>query len=189
MPFRFAPTEIPEVVVVEADAFPDDRGLFMETYKRSAFEEGGIAATFVQDNFSHSRKDVFRGLHYQNPPHAQGKLVGALAGDILDVAVDIRKGSPTFGRYVTQVLSHDNHRMLWVPPGFAHGFLALGDDVAVAYKVTSEYAPQADAGIAFDDPEIALDLPIDKPLLSDKDVRLPRLADADNGFVYEERVR
>ena len=184
MPFEFKPLEIPAVVLVEAKAFDDQRGFFMETYKRSTFVDAGISEPFVQDNHSHSIRGVFRGLHYQNPPSAQGKLVQAIRGEILDIAVDIRKGSPTYGRFVTETLSHKNHRLLFVPAGFAHGFLALSDEADVVYKVTSEYSPQHDSGILWNDPALGIELPLADVLLSEKDQALPLLADADNGFVY-----
>jgi dTDP-4-dehydrorhamnose 3,5-epimerase len=177
------PTEIADVVEIELRSFPDERGFFVETYKRSDFVDAGIDAEFVQDNASRSSKGVFRGLHFQNPPMAQGKLVRVSSGEILDVAVDIRVGSPTFGRSVSRTLSDSNGRMLWVPAGFAHGFLALTDGVDVTYKVTAEYSPENDAGIAWNDPAIGLELPME-PLLSEKDRALPKLADADNRFTY-----
>jgi dTDP-4-dehydrorhamnose 3,5-epimerase len=189
MPFQFQPLEIPAVILIEARAFDDERGFFMETYQRSAFSEAGIPGTFVQDNYSHSTRGVFRGLHYQNPPMAQGKLVQAISGEILDVAVDIRKGSPTFGQYVSATLSHKNHRLLFVPAGFAHGFCCLSDDADVVYKVDNEYSPQHDRGILWSDPAIGLELPISDPLLSQKDKDLPLLADADNGFVWQTEGR
>jgi dTDP-4-dehydrorhamnose 3,5-epimerase len=183
MPFGFSPTEIPDVVEISARAFDDERGFFLETFKQSDFNDAGIEANFVQDNASRSHKGVFRGLHYQNPPAAQGKLVRAGRGEILDVAVDIRRGSPTFGQHVTRNLSDVNGRMLWIPAGFAHGFLALTDGVDVAYKVTAEFSPDNDAGIMWNDPAIGLRLPFD-PKLSDKDRALPMLADANNRFTY-----
>lgn len=185
MPFQFRPLEIPDVVLIDASAFYDERGFFMETYQQSSFSEAGITDAFVQDNYSHSTRGVLRGLHYQNPPMAQGKLVQAINGEILDIAVDIRKGSPTFGQYVTAILSHKNHRLLFVPAGFAHGFCSLSDDADVVYKVTNEYSPHYDRGFLWSDPDIGLELPISKPLLSKKDKDLPMLAAADNGFNWE----
>ena len=184
MPFAFERLDIPEVILVEGKAFGDDRGFFAEIYKRSEFVAGGIDEDFLQDNFSRSRRGVFRGLHYQNPPAAQGKLVQVIRGEIVDIAVDIRKGSPSYGKSVTATLSDSNRRMLWVPPGFAHGFCALSEEADVMYKVTSEYAPEHDRGIKWNDPDIGLVLPIESPLLSDKDAQLPALADADNAFTY-----
>lgn len=184
MPFKFEQLDLPGPVLIAMEAFGDERGFFMETYKRSQFVEGRVPETFVQDNFSRSQRGVLRGLHYQNPPAAQGKLVHAVRGEILDVAVDIRKGSPTYAQWATATLSDENHHMLYVPPGFAHGFLALSEEVDVAYKVTSEYSPEHDRGIAWNDPVIGLELPIENPILSEKDAALPGLAEADNGFVY-----
>jgi dTDP-4-dehydrorhamnose 3,5-epimerase len=187
VPFAFRPLEIPDVVVVEAKAFPDARGFFAETYKASEFEAHGIPHRFVQDNLSHSVRGVLRGLHYQKDPAAQGKLVLAVRGEIFDVAVDLRRGSPTYGRWVAEVLSGENHRMLWVPPGFAHGFLVLSDEADVLYKVTAEYAPELDRGIRWDDPTIGVAWPIRTPILSPKDAAAPLLAEADCDFVYGGR--
>lgn len=189
MPFRFTRLAIPEVILVEAQSFGDHRGFFMETYKRSAFEANGIPELFVQDNFSHSVQGVLRGLHYQKHPHAQGKLVMALHGTIFDVAVDIRMGSPTYGQWVGTELSAQNCRMLYIPEGFAHGFCVLSETATFTYKVTSEYASEADRGIRWDDPAIGIDWPIAEPLLSAKDAQLPLLREADNNFVMYEKVR
>ena len=192
MPFQFTPQVIPEVILVEARAFPDERGFFMETFKQSEFARGGIRRNFVQDNFSFSRKGIVRGLHYQLNPAAQGKLVACLQGEIYDVAVDIRRGSPTYGKWVGVVLSAENRRMLWVPEGFAHGFQALSEGTMVWYKVTSEYSPAAERGIRWDDPALSIDWPLrDEALLSPKDRVLPTLAElgeSDNNFVYEVQM-
>lgn len=186
MPFTFTPLEIPDVILVEARAFPDDRGFFMETYKQSDFEKNGIPWNFVQDNYSHSsQRGVLRGLHYQKDPKAQGKLVLAIRGEIFDVAVDIRKGSPTYGKWVGVELSADNRRMLYVPVGFAHGFVVLSSEADVTYRVTEEYAPEADRGILWSDPDLAITWPIDSPLLSPKDEAMPLLKDADNNFQFQ----
>jgi dTDP-4-dehydrorhamnose 3,5-epimerase len=186
--FRFERQEIPDVVVVEAEEFRDHRGIFVETYRRSVFAANGIDLEFVQDNLSRSSTGVLRGLHYQNPPLALGKLVGVLRGEIFDVAVDIRSGSPTFSRWVGALLSAENRRMLWVPRGFAHGFVALRES-DVVYKMTGEYAPEAEAGVAWNDPEIGIRWPLEHPTLSEKDAKLPALADADNGFTYASSPR
>src|SRR5687768_3138476 len=146
MPFAFRPQEIPAVVLVEPRIFGDERGFFMETYRRSEFAAAGIDAPFPQDNHSRSTRGVLRGLHYQKRGRAQGKLVRAVLGEIFDVAVDLRRGSPTYGRYVSAVLSDANRRMLYVPAGFAHGFYTLSDVAEVAYKATDEYAPEYDRG-------------------------------------------
>jgi len=175
MPFTFTPLQIPDVILVEARAFPDARGFFVETYKRSDFVANGITETFVQDNHSRSSRGVLRGLHFQKDPHAQGKLVRAVRGVIFDVAVDIRPESPTFGRWVSEILTEENHRLLYIPPGFAHGFLVLSDIADVTYKVTAEYAPQADAGLIWNDPDVGIHWPLKNPLLSAKDAALPSL--------------
>jgi len=184
MPFRFVKTEIPEVVIIEPRVFPDERGFFMETYKRSEFAALGIGEIFVQVNRSKSPKGILRGLHYQKQPQAQGKLVHALAGAIFDVAVDIRQGAPTYGRSVIIELSSENKRMLYVPAGFAHGFCVISDDAEVSYMTTAEYAPECEAGIRWDDPDLAIDWPIDCPRLSQRDLLWPCLKDADNNFCY-----
>lgn len=168
MPFVFTRTEIPEVVLVQARAFGDDRGFFKETFKKSEFQKFGIPAEFVQDNVSKSQKHVLRGLHFQKSPFAQGKLVGVMEGKILDVAVDLRKGSQYYGKYVAKELSDENHCLMWVPPGFAHGFLALEESI-VHYKVTSEYNKESEGGIIWNDPVVKIKWPIDEPLLSVKD--------------------
>ena len=142
MPFNFVKLEIPEVILVEPVAFSDERGFFMETYKASEFKRDGIDYDFLQDNHSRSKRGVLRGLHYQLKPAEQGKLVRCIRGRIQDVAVDIRKGSPTYGRWVAVELSEDNKKMLWIPPGFLHGFVALEDDNEIIYKVTKEYSKE-----------------------------------------------
>jgi len=185
MPFRFQRLKIPEVLLIEAQTFEDQRGFFLETYKRSVFTAHGISNPFVQDNYSYSVKGVLRGLHYQKHPKAQGKLVEVIQGEIFDVAVDLRRGSPTYGRWIGVMLSDKNHQMLYVPVGFAHGFCVLSDEADVVYKVTAEYAPEFERGIIWNDPEIGIQWPIENPLLSAKDARLPFLRDADNNFVYE----
>lgn len=184
MPFRFVKTEIPEVVIVEPRVFPDERGFFMETYKRSEFAAMGIGEIFVQVNRSKSPKGILRGLHYQKQPKAQAKLVHALAGEIVDVAVDIRRGAPTFGRSVATKLSSENKRMLYVPAGFAHGFCVVSDEAEVCYMTTVEYAPECEAGIRWNDPDLAIDWPIATPQLSNRDLDWPCLKDADNNFCY-----
>ncbi len=178
MPFTFTPLQIPDVILVEPRVFPDARGFFLETYKYVDFAANGIDETFVQDNHSRSSKGVLRGLHFQKPPKAQGKLVRAVRGVIFDVAVDIRPDSPTFGEWVGEILSDENHRMLYIPPGFAHGFLVLSDVADVSYKVTAEYAPELDSGVIWSDPTIAIQWPVQTPVLSAKDAALPRLSEA-----------
>jgi len=188
MPFDFKRVDIPDVVLVEAKAFDDGRGFFMETYKRSQFEGGGIPQRFLQGNYSHSTaRGVLRGLHYQMNPHAQGKLVWAMRGEIFDVAVDIRKGSPTYGKWVGEVLSGENRRMLYVPEGFAHGFMVLSDAADVLYQVTDEWDPKTERSIVWNDPDLGIKWPLDvTPLLSDKDAAAPTFREAENNFTYEE---
>jgi dTDP-4-dehydrorhamnose 3,5-epimerase len=171
---------IPELLLVTPRLFGDDRGFFMERYNRAAFEAAlGRGVDFVQDNHSRSGRGVLRGLHYQLPPHPQGKLVSVLAGEIFDVAVDVRRGSPSFGRWEGVILSAENRHQLWVPEGFAHGFLVLSESADVLYKTTGYYAPDCDRAIAWNDPDLAIDWPCDGvPTLSEKDKAAPRLADA-----------
>ena len=183
MPFKFKRLEIPDVILVEPVVFKDERGFFMETYKESDFKNNGINYDFVQDNHSRSKKGVLRGLHYQLHPKAQGKLVRCIKGRIWDVAVDIRKGSPWFGKWVAVELSQENKLMLWIPPGFAHGFVAL-EDSEVMYKTTAEYDRELDTGIRWNDPDIGIRWPIDNPILSEKDANLPYLKEAKNNFEY-----
>jgi dTDP-4-dehydrorhamnose 3,5-epimerase len=182
VPFQFQRLEIPEVILVEAQPFEDNRGFFAETYKLSEFADWGISSAFVQDNLSHSVQGVLRGLHYQKRPSAQGKLVTVLSGHIFDVAVDIRKASATYGQWVGMDLSGENCRMLYVPPGFAHGFCVLSETADVVYKVTEEYARDLDRGIVWNDPDIGVCWPVSEPVLSLKDAQLPLLKDADNNF-------
>ncbi len=184
MPFRFERLEIPEIVAIEAQRFEDNRGFFLETYQASAFAAHGIPLGFVQDNLSHSVHGVMRGLHFQKRPRAQAKLVMVLRGEIFDVAVDIRQGSPTYGRWVGVTLSAYPVRMVYVPAGFAHGFCVLSQEADVLYKVTDEYAPELDRGILWNDPDLGIRWPIANPVLSDKDACLPPLREADSNFEY-----
>jgi dTDP-4-dehydrorhamnose 3,5-epimerase len=177
MPFTFTKVPIEGLVIIEPRAFPDERGFFMESYKQSDFEKAGIVGPFVQDNHSRSKRGVLRGLHFQRPPYAQGKLVRVSLGRAWDVAVDLRGGSPTFGKYFALELSESNRLMLWIPAGFAHGFLALEDDTELQYKCTAEYNAASDGGLRWNDPDIAIawpDIGI-PPLVSAKDAALPTL--------------
>jgi dTDP-4-dehydrorhamnose 3,5-epimerase len=183
--FRFTHSDIASVILVEPTAFPDPRGFFSETYKQSEFGRNGIPHTFVQDNHSRSKRGVLRGLHYQKKPAGQAKLVSAIRGEILDVAVDIRKGSLSYGRWVAAVLSDQNHRLLFVPEGFAHGFVVLSEEADVVYKVTAEYSAENERGIIWNDPLIGIDWPIKDPVLSLKDAQFPTLENADNNFQYQ----
>lgn len=182
MPFRFRPLEIPAVVLVEAPALGDARGFFREVYRGADFEAAGIREAFVQDNFSHSERGILRGLHFQKPPRAQAKLVSVLRGEIWDVAVDLRRGSASYGRWVAEALSDANARMLYVPAGFAHGFCVVSESADVLYKVSEVYAPELDRGILWNDPALAIPWPVRDPRLSPKDLKLPLLASADNPF-------
>ncbi|MCX7760072.1 MAG: dTDP-4-dehydrorhamnose 3,5-epimerase [Hydrogenothermaceae bacterium] len=181
MPFDIEKLEIPDVLLIKPKVFRDERGFFLEAYKKSDFEKFGINLDFIQDNHSGSVKGVLRGLHYQKNPKAQGKLVRCIKGKIFDVAVDIRKNSKTFGKWVAVELSEENNYMLWIPPGFAHGFLTLSDFAEIIYKVSSsEYSPQHDAGIIYNDPDINIKWPfegISEIILSEKDRKLPKLRD------------
>lgn len=164
------PCAIPGPLVIEPRVFGDDRGFFLESWNAAAFREAGLDLTFVQDNHSHSQKGVLRGLHFQNPA-PQGKLVRVARGAVFDVAVDLRRSSPHFGQWVGVELSAQNKRMFWVPEGFAHGFLTLADDTDFLYKCTTPYAPEHEQSLAWDDPDVGIDWPLDgtQPLLSQKD--------------------
>lgn len=186
MPFRFESLRIPEVILVEAKVFEDRRGLFMEAYKCSEFQRHGIVGGFVQDNYIRSVKGVLRGLHYQKPPRAQGKLVRVVQGDIFDVAVDIRTASPTYGQWVGVVLSARSYQALYIPEGFAHGYCVLTEEAHVLYKVTAEYAPELERGIIWNDPAIGINWPVSSPILGDRDARLPRLRKAEHDFEYKD---
>ncbi|MBI4689729.1 MAG: dTDP-4-dehydrorhamnose 3,5-epimerase [Nitrospirae bacterium] len=182
MPFEFKRLSLPEIILITPRVFRDERGFFVEIYKYSDFAEAGIREFFVQDNHSKSAKYVLRGLHYQKNPAAQGKLMRCLKGKIFDVAVDIRKGSPRYAQWVGAELSEENNHMLYVPPGFAHGFIALSDIVEVLYKCTSEYSPENESGIIWNDPDINITWPAKEPVLIEKDNQLPLLRNADNNF-------
>jgi dTDP-4-dehydrorhamnose 3,5-epimerase len=185
MPFTFTPLAIPDVILIEPRVFGDDRGYFLETYKQSAFAAAGIPDVFVQYNHSHSAYGVLRGLHYQLLPMAQGKLLSVMAGEIFDVAVDIRRDSPTYGQWVGVTLSAANHHLLYVPPGFAHGFCVVSDMADLLYQVTAEYSQVYERGILWNDPDIGVAWPVAEPQLSPRDVAAPRLRDADNNFVWD----
>jgi len=166
---KVIPTEIPDVVVLEPIIYADSRGYFLETYNEQSFEALGIAERFVQDNQSYSRRGVLRGLHFQ-VERAQGKLVRAVAGEVFDVAVDLRKESATFGKWAGTRLSSMNHQMIWIPKGFAHGFYTLSESAEVAYKVTDFYAAQHERTLLWNDPDVAIQWPLKgEPILSDKD--------------------
>ena len=172
-------TDIEGLAVIEPSVFGDHRGYFFEAFNQRTFNEEVAPVVFVQDNESKSSYGVVRGLHFQRPPYAQAKLVRVVKGKVLDVAVDLRKGSPTFGKYVAMELSEDNHRQMFIPRGFAHGFSVLSDEVIFQYKCDNYYAPQSEGAIAWDDPDLAIDwqVPSDKVILSEKDSKHPVLND------------
>ena len=184
MPFTFKRLSIPDVILIEPSSFSDDRGFFFESFKESDFFSNGIDKKFVQDNFSHSINGVIRGLHFQKAPKAQAKLVTVLKGKIFDVAVDIRKNSPTYGKWVSEILSDDTHNLLYVPEGFAHGFCVISDEADVLYKVSNEYSQEHERSIIWNDPKLNIQWPIKKPIISNKDNKLSLLENLDNDFVY-----
>lgn len=184
---QYIKTEIPGVWIIEPKVFNDDRGYFMEAFKQADFKEHVGNVDFIQDNESCSTKGVLRGLHYQLAPYAQAKLVRVIKGAVLDVAVDLRNGSPTFGKYIAIELSDTNKKQLFIPRGFAHGFQVLSDEAVFTYKVDNPYAPSAERSVHFDDPEIDIDwreLDGLDPILSEKDKNAPLLKDAEINFTY-----
>jgi dTDP-4-dehydrorhamnose 3,5-epimerase len=180
---RVIATELPDVLIVEPKLFGDQRGFFLETYQLNRYAESGIVRPFVQDNLSRSSYGVLRGLHLQNPA-PQGKLVMVLRGRVLDVAVDVRVGSPTFGRHLAVELSEENRRQLWIPRGFAHGFVTLSDTADFFYKCDDAYSPKDELSIRWNDPEIGINWRISNPSLSPKDAEAPLLADVKNLPLY-----
>lgn len=169
-------TKLPGVLVLEPDVFSDERGFFLETWNSTRYEDADITGPFVQDNISFSRKGVLRGLHFQYP-QSQGKLVQVLSGRVVDVAVDIRVGSPTFGHWISEVLSDANHRQMYIPPGFAHGYCVTSETAVFSYKCTDFYNPATESGIIFNDPDLNIDWSTRQPVLSTKDANYPRLKD------------
>ena len=190
MPFRFDDTPIKDVKIITPHIFEDERGFLIKPYMKSEFEKNGVTCSFNEEIHSKSQKGVIRGLHYQLRPTAQGKLLRVIKGSIFDVAVDIRKGSPTYGKYVSVILSEKNKLLFWVPAGFAHGFLSLEDWGEVSYKETAEYSKENERGIRWDDPDINIKWPLEgiTPKVSEKDSKLPFLKDADNNFVYGDSI-
>lgn len=181
---KFIPTPIPDLFVIEPRVFGDHRGYFYESYNADAFAKAGIKADFIQDNESFSSAGVLRGLHFQAPPKAQGKLVRVQRGRVLDVAVDIRKGSPTYGKHFTIELTGENKKMLWIPPGFAHGFATLEDETVFLYKCTNTYAPEQEGSLLWSDETIGIDWGIDSPKLSEKDKIGPTFDAFESPFTY-----
>ena len=183
MRFSAKPYRLPGLLLIEGPSFPDERGFFMESFRDDEFQALGLPP-FVQENFSRSVRGVVRGLHYQKPPRPVGKLVRCLLGRIFDVAVDLRRGSPGFGKWAAVELSDEGNRLFWIPPGFAHGFCALSESADVAYKVTDYWSAEVDAGIRWDDPAVGIAWPERRALVSPKDQRLPLLCEADPGLTY-----
>jgi dTDP-4-dehydrorhamnose 3,5-epimerase len=177
MSLKVTETALPGVLVLEPRVFVDDRGYFFEIYRQDRYAEAGLDVAFVQDNFSRSIRGTLRGLHFQEPK-AQGKLVQALRGNIYDVIVDVRRGSPTFGKWIVVELSGETPKQIWIPPGYAHGFCVTSDSADFHYKCTAPYAPEAEQAIRWDDPALGIQWPVSKPLLSKKDAVAPLLADA-----------
>lgn len=184
----FTALDIPDVLMIEPRVFSDARGYFMETFKESLFAEHGIRSRFVQDNMSSSVRGTLRGLHYQLNPHAQGKLVRVIQGAVYDVAVDIRKGSPWFGKWVGIELSANNRLSMWIPPGFAHGFCVISDKAEFAYKVTAPWAPESERGIIWNDESVNIKWPLAEGelILSEKDRQSPLLQHAEINFQYRK---
>ena len=169
-------TKLLGVLIFEPDVFSDDRGFFLETWRKQRYYDAGILDSFLQDNVSVSKRGTLRGLHFQHP-HAQGKLVQVLSGEAMDVAVDIRLDSPTFAKSVSVILSESNHKQVYIPPGFAHGFCVISDAAIFSYKCTDYYNASAEGGVAWNDPDLGIDWPIDNPIISTKDAVYPRLKD------------
>jgi dTDP-4-dehydrorhamnose 3,5-epimerase len=177
MSIKHIKTDIPGVLLLEPKVFEDSRGFFMETFHQKKYAEAGIDHAFIQDNYSHSTQGTLRGLHYQHK-HPQGKLIYVITGEIFDVAVDIRQGSPTFGQWVGQYLSDQNKRQIFIPEGFAHGFCVISETADVLYKATDLYNPDDEYGVLWSDPDIGIDWPVEVPIVSDKDKQYSRLRDA-----------
>ena len=175
MVFTFKKLTISDVLLIEPKLHYDNRGFFYENYKESVFYENGIKTKFVQDNFSFSKKNVLRGLHYQTKPKEQAKLLSVVHGEIFDVAVDVRPNSSTFGKWVGETLSENNKKSLFIPEGFAHGFCVLSDSATIMYKVSNEYSPENERGIIWNDPDVSVNWPIENPIITDKDEKFPTL--------------
>ena len=183
---KFLKTDIPGVIIVEPTVFSDNRGYFLESFNKKNFEDNISKINFVQDNESKSSRGVLRGLHFQTPPFAQAKLVRCVKGSVLDVAVDIRKGSPTYGKHVSIELSEDNKKQLYIPRGFAHGYSVLSESAIFAYKVDNNYAPECDAGILWKDPDLNIQWGVnnDDILISKKDSKLPSFSELESPFTF-----
>ena len=183
MSFIFKQLKIPDVISIMPHLFNDERGYFFENFNHFAFKQDKIDLNFIQENFSKSKKNVIRGLHFQKPPKAQAKLVTAVSGEVFDVAVDLRKNSPTFGKWVSEILSEINHKSLYIPEGFAHGFCVLSESATVMYKINQEYSPDHEQGIIWNDPDIDISWPISESIISEKDQNLPLFRNQTYDFV------
>ncbi|HMN48351.1 MAG TPA: dTDP-4-dehydrorhamnose 3,5-epimerase [Ignavibacteriaceae bacterium] len=177
-------TEIEGLLIIKPKVFGDERGYFFESYNEQSYKLAGIDFNFVQDNISKSKKGTIRGLHYQIGDKAQGKLCKVIYGKVLDVAVDIRFGSPTFGKYFSSELSEENHTQLWIPPGFAHGFSVLSDEAIFAYKCTAAYSKEHERAIIFNDHDLNINWKVDNPIVSEKDLKAPSFKDISKDFIY-----
>lgn len=177
-------TELPGVLIFEPDFFADERGYFFESYNQKKYNDHGLNFNFVQDNISKSQRGTIRGLHYQVGENAQGKLCQVISGKVLDVAVDIRFGSPVFGKYVSVELSEENHKQIWIPPGFAHGFSVLSDEAVFMYKCTAYYSKPDERSILFSDEDLNIDWSVKKPIVSEKDIKAELFKDIDKDFLF-----
>lgn len=183
---KITQTEIPGLLIIEPDVFRDERGYFCETYNEAKLSQLGFTQNFVQDNESKSSKGVLRGIHFQKPPFAQAKLVRVVSGSVIDFAVDLRKGSPTYGKYKAVKLEAEKKNMLYLPEGFGHAFVSLEDNTIFSYKCSNLYNKESESGILFSDPDLAIDWQIENPILSDKDKILPCFKDFDSPFTFEK---
>jgi len=183
MSFIFKQLKIPDVISITPHLFNDERGYFFENFNYFAFKQDKIDLNFIQENFSKSKKNVIRGLHFQKNPKTQAKLVTAVSGEIFDVAVDLRKNSPTFGKWVSEILSEINHKSLYIPEGFAHGFCVLSESATVMYKINQEYSPDHEQGIIWNDPDIDISWPISESIISEKDQNLPLFRNQTYDFI------
>lgn len=177
-------TFIPGLLVVEPDFFPDNRGFFFESFNKEKYKDAGIAFEFVQDNLSKSTKNTVRGLHYQAGEFAQGKLCQVITGAVIDVALDVRFGSPTFGKYFSVELSGENHKQIWIPPGFAHGFSVLSDEAIFSYKCTAKYDKSSERSILYNDPALGIEWMVEAPIVSDKDLKAKMFVEIEKEFFF-----
>jgi len=183
---EFTKTKFDDVFIIKPKVFPDDRGYFFESFSERFFNDQGLFLNFVQDNISYSKKGTIRGLHYQVGEYAQGKLCQVISGTVLDVAVDVRFGSPTFGEYITAELSEENHNLIWIPPGFAHGFSVLSESAVFHYKCTALYSKPDERSILFNDPDLNIDWKVSPENISEKDLKGKRFKEIDKDFLYSD---